>query len=183
MSGTLFVGDVHGCADALDRLLDEVRPDRVILTGDLFTKGPDPRGVWELVQAWQAEAVLGNHDVRVLERWKAGRDLPKPAMRWLAERPWRLEGPGWLAVHAAIEPGSPHRTRRPVAVGLVERGRWWTRWRGDRLVIHGHHARHGLVDNRPWSLGLDTGCARTGLLTGYVLEDDALVQVRQVAAA
>lgn len=183
MAGTLFVGDVHGCADALDRLLDEVRPQRVVLVGDLFTKGPDPAGVWELVQAWGAEAVLGNHDVRVLERWQPGRELPAAALAWLRARPWLLRGEGWLAVHAAIEPLRWRDTRREVAVGLVERGRWWEGWRGDQLVIHGHHARHGLVDNRPWSLGLDTGCHRHGLLTGYVLEEDALVQARRARAA
>ncbi len=54
MGRTLFVGDVHGCADELDKLLRKARPTRVVLLGDLFTKGPDPRGVWSLIREWDA---------------------------------------------------------------------------------------------------------------------------------
>ena len=45
MSGTLFVGDVHGCAAELSELIRIARPRRLILVGDLYTKGPDPAGV------------------------------------------------------------------------------------------------------------------------------------------
>jgi metallophosphoesterase superfamily enzyme len=41
----LFVGDVHGCAYELKKLLKKVQPTRVILLGDLFSKGPDPTKV------------------------------------------------------------------------------------------------------------------------------------------
>ena len=86
-SRTLFVGDVHGCAEELKRLLKKARADRVILLGDLFTRGPDPRGVWKLIEKWEAEAVLGNHDQAVLSTWTPGKQLPKRAFRWLARQP------------------------------------------------------------------------------------------------
>jgi hypothetical protein len=44
MSRTFVIGDVHGCARELDRLLDRCelgRGDRVVLVGDLVNKGPD----------------------------------------------------------------------------------------------------------------------------------------------
>jgi hypothetical protein len=44
-------------------------------------------------------------------------------------------------------------------------------------VLHGHDARRGLIDRRPWTLGLDTGCVYGGALTGYLLEEDRLLQV------
>ena len=46
---TLFVGDVHACADELRDLLALAKPDRLILVGDMFNKGPDPDGTWKLV--------------------------------------------------------------------------------------------------------------------------------------
>ena len=47
---TLIVGDVHGCAKELELLLQAVRPTELLLVGDLFSKGPDPKGTWELLQ-------------------------------------------------------------------------------------------------------------------------------------
>jgi predicted phosphodiesterase len=178
---TLFVGDVHGCARELERLLREVEPSRVVLVGDLFTKGPDPKGVWELIGAWRAEAVLGNHDARVLEEWRAGRDLPRPAFRWLERCPWLMHAGEWVAVHAGVHPGDWRKTRMEHALYLREWKRsgayWWERYRGSRLVIHGHNQRFGLLDRRPFTLGLDTGCVRGRSLTGYLLEEDRLFSV------
>ncbi len=153
-SRTLIVGDVHGCAAELRRLLRKVRPKRLILLGDLFTRGPDPRGVWALIERWNAEAVLGNHDERVLRDWRPGERLPKRAHRWLERRPRVLEGPRWLASHYEVAPAA------------------------GRMVIYGHEARRGLVDRRPQRLGLDTGCVNGGRLSGYLVEDDRLVSVR-----
>ena len=50
---TIFIGDIHGCADELDRLLRKIafqpERDRLFLTGDAFTKGPTPRAVWDQI--------------------------------------------------------------------------------------------------------------------------------------
>lgn len=180
MSRTLIVGDVHGCAAELSELLTDTRPRRVILLGDLFTKGPDPRGVWALIRRWGAEAVLGNHDDLVLERWRPGRDLPAEAFQWLRERPLTVRGRGWIAVHAGIHPtqGLRATSRRRALYAKEWRGApWWSRYQGRELVLHGHDAARGLVDRRPYTLGLDTGCVKGGGLTGYLLEQDRLVSV------
>jgi hypothetical protein len=185
MGRTLFVGDVHGCADELDKLLRKARPTRVVLLGDLFTKGPDPRGVWSLIREWSAEAVLGNHDDDVLSTWKPGKKLPKKAHRWLAERPLTLTGRHrdrpWVAVHAGVHPRRGHRaTTREQAMHMrTWKGRpWYKAYRQERLVLHGHDARGGLVDLRPRTLCLDTACVRGGRLTGYLLEKDRVLSVK-----
>ena len=59
---TLFIGDVHGCSDELEALLQITEPTRIILLGDIFTKGPFPLEVWNLIQSHNMEAVCGNHD-------------------------------------------------------------------------------------------------------------------------
>lgn len=189
---TLFIGDVHGCSTELAALLRRAQPTRVILVGDLFTKGPDPEGVWRLIDAAGAEAVLGNHDDAVIQRQERGGQplVPQAAIDWLKTLPVFLHGPGWICVHAGLHPtaGVAQTTRR--AALTVRRWPddtdpkspfWWQRYRGESLVIYGHDARRGLVDRRPHTLGLDTGCVYGGRLTGYLLEDDVLLSVPAAA--
>ncbi|MCA2959660.1 MAG: serine/threonine protein phosphatase [Silvanigrellales bacterium] len=61
-----IVGDVHGCARELADLLKKARERlsrfQLVLVGDLFTKGPDPVGVYEIIQENQAVCIKGNHD-------------------------------------------------------------------------------------------------------------------------
>lgn len=184
MTRTLFVGDVHGCSEELERLLQKAQPTRVVLVGDLFTKGPDPAGVWRTIKRWDAEAVLGNHDATVLDTWKPGDRLPRRAFRWLERLPWMIRERRWIAVHAGVNPERPEETRRDEALYLKHwrlRGKrrpWWEVYRGNQLVVHGHHAREGLADRRPRVVGLDTNCVGGGSLSGYLLERDEFVSVR-----
>jgi serine/threonine protein phosphatase 1 len=182
---TLIVGDVHSCATELRILLERVQPTRVILVGDVFNKGPDPAGVWELVCAWNAEAVLGNHDLRVIALAEAG-DVraPSAAIAWLKALPLFIEGDGWMVVHGGLNPsGSP--TTEAQAVSLrrwpddtdPSHPFWWELYAGERLVVYGHDAVRGLVDHRPRTLGIDTGCVYGRQLTGYLVEADQLVSV------
>ena len=207
MARTLFIGDVHGCSTELEDILELARPDRVFLTGDLFTRGPDPAGCWELIQRWRARSVLGNHDARMIEVWdeaaagkghgqahRAVRALAElPGVRsWLQALPTTLEGPGWVLVHAGVHPkrgvtGTKRRhlleLRRWPDDERRSNPHWWKRFAehhrpGDHpLVIHGHDAVKGLRDQRPLSLGLDGGRVFGGALCGYALEEDRLLQV------
>ena len=60
------VGDVHGCARELESLIQKAKlkiPQfQLILVGDLFTKGPDPVGVFQIIQENNAICIKGNHD-------------------------------------------------------------------------------------------------------------------------
>lgn len=65
----LAIGDIHGCARALERLLERVAPtraDRVVTLGDYVNKGHDARGVLAtlrgLASATRLVPLLGNHD-------------------------------------------------------------------------------------------------------------------------
>ena len=70
------IGDVHGCADALRRLLDRIdvvaAGAKVVLVGDLLTTGQDPAGVVEVLSGgwgsragFEFDSVCGNHDLRM----------------------------------------------------------------------------------------------------------------------
>ena len=51
---TWVVGDIHGCAEELAKLLEEIKlgpEDRFISVGDLYHRGPDPVGVVDILNA------------------------------------------------------------------------------------------------------------------------------------
>ncbi|KAI1615827.1 protein phosphatase [Exophiala viscosa] len=66
----VFVGDIHGCREELEALLEKLHfdpaTDHLIATGDIVNKGPDSRGVIDLLRGYKASCVRGNHDDRLL---------------------------------------------------------------------------------------------------------------------
>jgi bis(5'-nucleosyl)-tetraphosphatase (symmetrical) len=65
-----FVGDIHGCAAALERLLLAIRfepaRDELWSVGDLVNTGPDSAAAMRLWVGTGGRAVLGNHDIHAL---------------------------------------------------------------------------------------------------------------------
>lgn len=187
---TLIVGDVHGCAAELQALLAVAAPTRLVLVGDLFTKGPDPVGVWQIIQDRDSDAVLGNHD-HALNRNPArskALGLPRAAQAWMAALPLWLDIPehGVVVVHGGLHPTEGKAaTGRRLATTLRrwpdDQDRthpfWWQCYTGAELVVYGHDAVRGLQDHRPRTLGLDTGCVYGGRLTGWVVETGEIVSV------
>ena len=192
----VVIGDVHGCADELGQLLDRAGPCQVVLVGDLFTKGPDPVGVWQRIQATGAVAVRGNHDQWLVENRQAAvaLGLPTEALGFLDSLPLVREIGGLVVVHAGLHPtlrqrGTTLRVATTVRRWPDDRDRatpfWWEQLVPGPLVVYGHDAARGLQDHRPRSLGLDTGCVYGGHLTGYRFWPGAPLdgQLVQVAAA
>ena len=66
----VFVGDVHGCKEELEDLLEKVefshKHDHLVLTGDMISKGPDSPGVIKLAQKLGASCVRGNWEDKLL---------------------------------------------------------------------------------------------------------------------
>ena len=125
---TLVIGDLHGCGEEFVELLDVARRERcdarLVLVGDLFTKGPRPDLVVDLVMQHRAQGrrvdlVCGNHDIRLLEalrRRDAGHPLDSIATselqairlldradRLVAARRLLAEAVGRGARHATLE--------------------------------------------------------------------------------
>ncbi|MFT6144248.1 MAG: hypothetical protein ACJAZO_001620 [Myxococcota bacterium] len=200
---TLVVGDVHGCKDELVQLLRLANADRVILVGDLFTKGPKPVGVYKCIREHSAEAVLGNHDERLISALDGDRPSDDGAHKcierlnktgtqwqdWLRGLPLFLDVAGFTVVHAGLHPsGKKKRTSRTTALYRrrwpQERAgnpRWHEVYWGTRRVIFGHDAVGGLIrverEGKPQIIGLDTGCVYGGALSGYLIEMDEIIQV------
>ncbi|OAI57966.1 hypothetical protein AYO49_06250 [Verrucomicrobiaceae bacterium SCGC AG-212-N21] len=82
MSRLLAIGDIHGCATALDALLDvvRVRPEDTLVTlGDYVNRGPDSKGVLDRLCALQAQTHLvplrGNHEAAMLDAFGSRGDF------------------------------------------------------------------------------------------------------------
>jgi hypothetical protein len=74
MPRTIAIGDIHGCADEFQELLDLLKlqsGDRVIQLGDLVNRGPDSHRVIKLARKYNIESILGNHELRLLQFHKS----------------------------------------------------------------------------------------------------------------
>lgn len=87
-----IIGDVHGELDALNALLTHLGYDRfgihpqqrtLVFMGDLIDRGPNSPGVVEKVSslyfAKRAQCILGNHELRLLNR------INKPDNSWTSQ--------------------------------------------------------------------------------------------------
>lgn len=119
-----LIGDVQGCDQALQRLLDEVQfspsRDTLYLLGDLVNRGPDNVGVLRRLQSLghSARCLLGNHDLHLLAlhlgqgRLKPGDTVSdilqapdrQQLIDWLRMQSLAMHEAGILMVHAGVLP-------------------------------------------------------------------------------
>ena len=74
MSRTIAIGDIHGCAGALDTLLEEIQPrptDTIVTLGDYVDRGPESSRVIEilvgLVSHCRLVPLIGNHEIMMFK--------------------------------------------------------------------------------------------------------------------
>lgn len=171
---TWIVGDIHGCSDELAKLIDKLKlgpADQLLSVGDLFHRGPDPIGVLDLLVGARAKFILGNHELRVLERFGLA-----PRQTDASDRPARREEFGELEPEDLAGDG-----RRPCAVVPERRAevlRFLQDHEGFFLESTSLEGAGPSADGRPW-------CAvHAGLIPGrhpasVGIED--LVSVRRLA--
>lgn len=202
MGRRIFVGDIQGCREPLERLLGAVAfvqgVDRLLPVGDLVAKGPDSAGVLDVCMRLGAEPVLGNHDLNWLQK---GRVADPRQRAWLQGLPIVRVFGDCVMVHAGLHPAwdeaklaqlDASDVNFAVNVRYIDAsGRrpdddwpppgppfrpWDDFYRGTKRVVFGHWARRGLVV-RPQCVGLDTGCVYGGKLSAWIAEEDRIVQV------
>jgi bis(5'-nucleosyl)-tetraphosphatase (symmetrical) len=124
MSGgrRIFVGDIQGCREEFERLLETLGfdppRDRLYLVGDIVNRGPDSLGALRLARTLNAQAVLGNHDLHLLHV-HAGTRAQKPGdtlgdllaapdagelCAWLRAQPFVRTLEDAYVIHAGIHP-------------------------------------------------------------------------------
>lgn len=145
----VFIGDVHGCREELEDLLQKVAPsgeDQIVFLGDLIDRGPDSPGVVRLARSLPgAISVLGNHEEKAL-RWlrhdaraaaepryknpmvsvdgariAEWRSLSGIDIAFLAECPPTAQLGDFMAVHGGFLPHIPVERQR---IGSLVRLRW-----------------------------------------------------------
>lgn len=118
----IFVGDIQGCREELEALLEEVRfddsSDELHPVGDLVNRGPDSLGTLRLLRRLRAGGVLGNHDIHLL-KVAAGTEPEREGdtidtilaaddgadlLAWLRERRLVRAWADVIAVHAGLHP-------------------------------------------------------------------------------
>ncbi|MFZ2988339.1 symmetrical bis(5'-nucleosyl)-tetraphosphatase [Ideonella sp.] len=119
-----LIGDLQGCCDALERLLQTLdfspSRDHVHLLGDLVNRGPDSLGTLRRLRSLGSSAtcLLGNHDLHLLAvaagvRKPNRKDTLDPILNapdreawldWLRQRKLADLAQGWLTVHAGVVP-------------------------------------------------------------------------------
>lgn len=123
---TYIVGDIQGCCDELQQLLElanfDTNKDELWLAGDLVARGPKSLETLRFVKGLgdSAKVILGNHDLHLLAIWQ-GIHHAKPndkldallsapdcneLLNWLRLQPLMLRHPefDFVMVHAGISP-------------------------------------------------------------------------------
>lgn len=140
----LLIGDLQGCCDPLDRLLDVAgfspSRDRLVVLGDLVNRGPQSLRVLKRLAGLEGSArcVLGNHDLHLLAvahgvRQPHRSDTLQPILdcaerhhwlHWLRCQPLALMEAGWLCVHAGLPPqwDAPQALARAAEVSALLAG-------------------------------------------------------------
>ncbi|XP_038059450.1 bis(5'-nucleosyl)-tetraphosphatase PrpE [asymmetrical]-like [Patiria miniata] len=134
------IGDVHGCFDELQELLQKVEIGTgnsniiTIFVGDLINKGPKNREVLALVRRLGAYSVRGNHDQKCLAQMALLREgktvsrkyqwlriLTDEDYRQLMELPYSISLPSLqsIVVHACLVPGIPITSQDPVHLMIM----------------------------------------------------------------
>lgn len=84
------IPDIHGYAKTLQALLDQIRPkktDHLIFLGDYIDRGPNSKGVIDLLMQMQANGqkmtlLIGNHEEFLLKSYRDSK-LKKGPLAWL----------------------------------------------------------------------------------------------------
>lgn len=138
--GRIFaIGDIHGCIDELNDLLDHIQPkkkDSLIFLGDLINSGPDSVGVLRRVQELDnSMCLLGNHELRLIQYHKTGKEAHLKPYDWdtiqaLTEKDWaflktfktKIHLPEYetLLVHGGLAPGEPWEEQSVETVSHIQ---------------------------------------------------------------
>ncbi|MDP2815741.1 MAG: metallophosphoesterase family protein [Rectinemataceae bacterium] len=125
----LAIGDIHGCARHLERLLEAVKPTRedlIVTLGDYIDRGPDSKGVIDILIGLHGSrninivSLRGNHDAMLLmcldkldratQYWPTGKCDEETFELWCraaSQEPPRL----WLGNQAQTTLSSYGKTR------------------------------------------------------------------------
>lgn len=212
MSGRLIaIGDIHGCHKEFEELLDRLDlhdDDRLVLLGDLISRGPDSGRVVELARKHATVALLGNHELRHLNYRRT--DDPTHLKKYDYATMEQLRGKDWdyletmrltyedpelgvVFVHGGFLPDRPWQ-RQPARIvtriqvvgpdgephkrSEMPDAPHWSTLWSGPPFVVYGHTPREEVARTKWTIGLDTSCVLGGALTAYILPEKKIVQVK-----
>jgi serine/threonine protein phosphatase 1 len=218
MTRTYTIGDSHGCLAQLQSLIEQCERhageerSRFVFLGDYIDRGPDSRGVLDLLidlQKWSPDEIiclLGNHEAMLLAaiedeknepRWlRNGGDqtlrsfrilraagIPDKYQTWLRSLPTFHDDGRRFFVHAGVQPDRPLDQQDEHDLLWIREPFLSDERDYGRLIVHGHTpTRNGLPDQRPNRLNLDTGAVFGRPLTAAVFTGEDTAPERFLAA-
>ena len=175
-----IIADIHGNYPALEAALAEIeslRPDRLVVAGDMVDGGPDSAACWRRVKALGCPVIRGNHERYVFDYGTPRADAAWASPQFAPLRVARAElteaeiaelaalplvwsdpeaAPGLLVVHASLRgdndsifPYTPDALIDPMFAGIDP---------SVRLVVRGHNH---VCSQREW-------CGRRIVTTGSI---------------
>lgn len=134
----IAIGDVHGCHEELEELLEKIRPgpdDEIVMLGDLVNHGPDGSRCLKLAREANAICLLGNHELRLLNYRRTGdakllKRMDRKTVRKLTSDDWaqienmplhhHLPELRTVFVHAGFLPDRPWETQPAEIVTQIQ---------------------------------------------------------------
>ena len=132
--GLIAIGDIHGCAETLDALMDELSPttdDHLVFVGDYIDRGPNSKAVIDrllsLKETHKCTFLRGNHEALMLGYLERGEydlwringgiatlssymseehkiDIPEEHLSFVHDTELYLDTPEFFFVHAGLKP-------------------------------------------------------------------------------
>ena len=153
----IAITDIHGCKKTFLALLDKLslsRSDELFLLGDYVDRGPDSKGVIDLVfelreKGYAVQCLRGNHEELVLraagndftglERWVLSdgkktmdsfgvsqcSEIPPKYLEFMQSLPYYIETEGYILVHGGLDFSRPDPLSNLEAMCWIRNWDWY----------------------------------------------------------
>ncbi|MCP4439819.1 MAG: serine/threonine protein phosphatase [Aureispira sp.] len=198
-----IIGDIHGCYDEMLKLLHKAginNEDFIISVGDIVDRGPKSIQVYQFFKNRpNSKVIMGNHERKHLKGiYSYAQDIVRlqfgeqydEFVKWIANLDYYYQTHHATVVHAALEPNlAMEQQKESVLAGTTAGDRylqnlfpdsyWHQHYKATKPIIFGHHVTGDapmIINNTIY--GLDTGACHGGYLTGLLLPDFKIYQVK-----
>ncbi len=204
----IAIGDIHGCDKILETVLNTIQPakdDTFIFLGDLCNRGPNTKGVYDIVMnlenICQVHYIMGNHEemivaallggksetnfwckfggLETLDSFKANtvKDIPRSYMNLIVNMKDFEENENFIFLHANYEPTFPMDAQDASNLRWDKMTKDKPKHMSGKRVVCGHTV-HKDVFVSDSVICIDTGCGihQYGKLSALDLKSGTLWQ-------